>query len=150
MSLVMHEGIGVFNFGMGELGSIRCGKSQLINDVIYPVSSQKSFVYVNEQNIMSIGTVDVLFENMCDYKRNIVLMDGQGAQDMSVLKKCIKMSNALVVHVDYHEVKSKSKQKIEDGFEMLRQMKEQQKDLKVFIIVRDSNKMEMIKKYGQE
>jgi len=28
---------------------------------------------------MSIGTVDVLFENMCDYKRNIVLMDGQGA-----------------------------------------------------------------------
>jgi len=39
ISLLMHEGIGVFNFGIGELGSIRCGKSQLINDLIYPVNN---------------------------------------------------------------------------------------------------------------
>jgi len=39
ISLVMHEGIGIFNFGIGELASIRCGKSQLISDLIYPVNN---------------------------------------------------------------------------------------------------------------
>jgi len=27
ISLIMDEGIGIFNFGVGELGSIRCGKT---------------------------------------------------------------------------------------------------------------------------
>ena len=107
ISLIMHEGIGIFNFGIGELASMKCGKSQLISDIIYPVSSQKSFMHVNDQNIMNIGTVDVLFEYMCDQKRNIVLMDGQGLQNISVLEKCIKLSNVLVVHVDYEQLKTR-------------------------------------------
>jgi len=56
---------------------------------------------------MNIGTVDVLFEYMCDQKRNIVLMDGQGLQNISVLEKCIKLSNVLVVHVDYEQLKTR-------------------------------------------
>jgi len=27
ISLIMHEGIGIFNFGIGELASMKCGKS---------------------------------------------------------------------------------------------------------------------------
>lgn len=65
ISLVIQDGIGVFNFGVGESASIKCGKSQLFSDLIYPLDNQKSFLYVNEQNIMNTGTVDVLFENMC-------------------------------------------------------------------------------------
>ena len=101
ISLTMHEGIGVFNYGIGELAQIKCGKSQLISDLVYPINNQRSLLYVNEQNIMNNGTIDVLFENMCQQKRNIVVMDGQGVQDYSVIKKCIELTNIMVVHVNY-------------------------------------------------
>jgi len=39
ISLVMHEGMGIFNFGVGELASVKCGKSQLFSNLIYPVDN---------------------------------------------------------------------------------------------------------------
>ena len=65
ISLLINDGIGIFNFGIGELASIRCGKTQLLSDLMYPNISTRNLLFIDEQNIMTNGSVDVLFENMC-------------------------------------------------------------------------------------
>ena len=90
LSLIMQDGFGILNLGVGELASIKCGKSQLVSSLVYSVDSQKSYVYMDEWNVMNSGTVDVSFisngdTNGYQQKRNLVLMDGQGVQDLSVL-----------------------------------------------------------------
>ena len=72
---MINDGLGILNLGLGNLGAIKCGKTEILNDLIYPVNSKKNFLFHNETNIMNTGTVDLFFENMCEYKRNLVLMD---------------------------------------------------------------------------
>ena len=78
ISQVIESGLGVMNIGLGELGTLKIGKSSLVDYVAYPNKEGRNLLYVKESNLLTTGTVDLKCESMVQDKRNIIIIDVQG------------------------------------------------------------------------
>ena len=73
----MLEGAGIFNLAAGNRSIYQIGKSQLLNDILFPTSEFEHNAFEEcDDNIFSNGQIDVFFEKSFEIKRNIVILDG--------------------------------------------------------------------------
>ena len=73
----MAEGYGILNIGVGQKCIMQCGKSQFLNDILFPNETHKPF-NIDDNSAFSSGQVDVFFGKAFANKLNTVFMDGQG------------------------------------------------------------------------
>ena len=77
LALIMLEGTGVLNIGVGGKCTQQCGKTQMVNDLLFPSNEATHEAFEQQdKNLFSVNHVDVFFEKSFEKKKNLVMMDG--------------------------------------------------------------------------
>lgn len=65
--------------GFGGSAQYQIGKTQVLNDLIFPISgSDSKAFYIKDDNLFSSGQVDIYLERSLSTKNGAVIMDGHG------------------------------------------------------------------------
>ena len=93
----MAEGYGILNIGVGQKCIMHCGKSQFLNDTLFPNATHTPF-NTADNSAFSSGQVDVFFGKAFERKLNTVFMDGTGELSPETIKHCLCLTNMLIIH----------------------------------------------------
>ncbi len=75
----MINGSGILNIGVGQMSVNPIGKTQILNDILFPSKEINHEVFEQQdRNLFSFQQIDVFFEKSFEVKRNIVIMDVLG------------------------------------------------------------------------
>ena len=140
----MLEGYGVFNFGAGNGSVMPLGKTLFLNDLLFPSATISHEAFEShDENLFSLGQVDVFFEKCFDKKRNFVRMDGQGSLNDETIKSTLILTNIAIIHFrnkDFEDLRS-----LEDLIRKLKMIKDQNNNIKVFLLIRDAKESKVLK-----
>ena len=100
----MDEGLGLLNFGVGSNCALPSGKSQLLNDIIFPQRQDHHPFNEVDNSPFSYGQVDAFFEKSFQTKHKVVYMDGQGSITEETLENCLSLTNIVLVQFSANDL----------------------------------------------